>query len=142
MRTRFLALVALSTLALGAGSALAAEGMKVVYHVTEGVQQASRAIGNMRNHLNAEPDTRIIVVTHGAGIDFLLDGAQDAQGREFSSAVSELAGRGVEFAVCNNTLVGRRLTAKDVTMEAKVVPSGVVEVTRLQAKEGYAYLRP
>lgn len=122
--------------------ALAQEGVKVVYHLNEGVQQASRAIGNIRNHLNAEPKTRIVVVTHGPGIDFLLDGAQDAQGRDFSGAVGELAGRGVEFRVCNNTLEGRRIPKERVVMEAKVVPSGVAEVGRLQAKEGFVYLRP
>lgn len=29
-----------------------------------------------------------------------------------------------------------------VVMEAKIVPSGVAEVARLQAKEGFAYLKP
>jgi intracellular sulfur oxidation DsrE/DsrF family protein len=29
-----------------------------------------------------------------------------------------------------------------VVMEASVVPSGVAEVARLQAKEGFVYLRP
>jgi intracellular sulfur oxidation DsrE/DsrF family protein len=29
-----------------------------------------------------------------------------------------------------------------VMMEAKVVPSGVAEVAKLQAKEGFVYLRP
>ncbi|MCK9258747.1 MAG: DsrE family protein [Azoarcus sp.] len=119
-----------------------AETTNVVYHVNEGVQQASRAIGNIRNHLNADPDTRIVVVTHGPGIDFLLDGAEDAQGRPFSGSIGELAARGVEFRVCNNTLNARKLTPASVVLEAKVVPSGVVEVARLQAKEHFVYLRP
>jgi len=29
-----------------------------------------------------------------------------------------------------------------LAMEAKVVPSGVAEVARMQAKEGYVYLKP
>ena len=116
--------------------------MKVVYHLNEGVQQASRAIGNIRNHLAAEPQTRIVVVTHGPGIDFLLDGAQDAQNRPFIGAIGDLAAKGVEFRVCNNTLVSRRIPKEQVVMEAKVVPSGVAEVGRLQAKEGFVYLRP
>ena len=33
----------------------------------------------------------IVVVTHGPGIDFLLDGARDSKGREFSGTVGELA---------------------------------------------------
>ncbi|AWI81080.1 MAG: hypothetical protein CVU19_19515 [Betaproteobacteria bacterium HGW-Betaproteobacteria-13] len=132
------ALVVTALMALPAS----AETTNVVYHVNEGVQQASRAIGNIRNHLNADPDTRIVVVTHGPGIDFLLDGAEDAQGRPFSGSIGELAAKGVEFRVCNNTLNARKLTPAAVVLEAKVVPSGVVEVARLQAKEHFVYLRP
>jgi len=48
----------------------------------------------------------------------------------------------VEFRVCNNTLVSRKIDAAKVAMEAKIVPSGVAEVARLQAREGFVYLRP
>lgn len=104
--------------------------------------QASRAIGNVRNHLNADPTAKIVVVTHGAGIDFLLEGAVNAQNQSFAGAIGELANRGIEFRVCNNTLVSRQIDASKLVMEAKVVPSGVAEVARLQAKEGFVYLRP
>ena len=129
--------------AMFASAALAAdEPVRVVYHLSEGVAQAGRAIGNMRNHLSADPTAKIVVVTHGAGIDFLLDGAENTQGQKFAGAVAELANRGVEFKVCNNTLVSRKVSADKVVMEAKVVPSGVAEVARLQAREGFVYLRP
>jgi len=36
-------------------AALSWAQVKVVYHLSEGVPQASRAIGNIRNHLNADP---------------------------------------------------------------------------------------
>lgn len=121
---------------------LASEGVKVVYHVNEGVQQASRAIGNIRNHLNADPKAKIVVVTHGPGIDFLLDGAENMSGQKFSGAIAELAGRGVEFKVCNNTLTSRKIAADRLIMEAKIVPSGVAEVANLQAKDKFVYLRP
>lgn len=120
----------------------AQEGVKVVYHLNEGLPQASRALGNIRNHLGAEPKTKIVVVTHGAGIDFLLDGAVDAKGQSYSAAIGNLANQGVEFKVCNNTLTGRQISPDKVVMEAKVVPSGVAEVGRLQAQEGFVYLRP
>lgn len=116
--------------------------IKVVYHLSEGVPQASRAIGNIRNHLNADPTAKIVVVTHGLGIDFLLDGATNQMDQPFAGSVSELVGKGVEFRVCNNTLVSRKISADKVLMEAKVVPSGVAEVAKLQAKEGFVYLRP
>ncbi len=114
----------------------------MVYHLSEGIPQASRAIGNIRNHLNADPKAKIVVVTHGLGIDFLLDGATNQMDQPFAGSVSELVGKGVEVRVCNNTLTARKISADKVLMEAKVVPSGVAEVAKLQAKEGFVYLRP
>lgn len=122
--------------------ASAAEPISVVYHLNEGLPQAQRAIGNIRNHLNAEPSTKIVVVTHGRGIDFLLEGAKNDQGQAFAAAIGDLAGRGVQFRVCNNTLVGRKIPKEQVAMEATIVPSGVAEVARLQAQERFVYLRP
>jgi intracellular sulfur oxidation DsrE/DsrF family protein len=116
--------------------------VKVVYHLNEGVPQASRAIGNIRNHLAADPTAKIVVVTHGQGIDFLLEGATTPANQPFAGSIGELAGRGVEFRVCNNTLVTRNISKDRVVMEASVVPSGVAEVARLQAQEGFVYLRP
>lgn len=116
--------------------------VKVVYHLSEGIPQASRAMGNIRNHLAADPSAKIVVVAHGAGIDFLLDGAVNTQKQPFAGSISDLANKGVEFRVCNNTLVSRSIPADKVAMEAKVVPSGVAEVARLQAREGFVYLHP
>ena len=123
------------------GAALA-QDVKAVYHVNTGVETAAAILNNVRNHLNADPKAQIAVVTHGPGIDFLLEGAKDSQGREFSGAVGELAGRGVQFRVCNNTLTTRKIEPSRVLMEGKIVPSGVAEVARLQSREGYVYLKP
>lgn len=123
-------------------SSVQAQDMKVAYHVNTGVETAAAMLGNVRNHLNADPSAKIVVVTHGQGIDFLLDGAKDSKGREFSGMVAGLASSGVQFRVCNNTLTSRNIDAGKVSMEAKIVPSGVAEVARLQAKEGFVYLKP
>jgi intracellular sulfur oxidation DsrE/DsrF family protein len=116
--------------------------VKVVYHLSEGIPQASRAMNNIRNHLDADPTAKIVVVAHGPGIDFLLDGASNGAGQSFAGAIGELSGRGVQFRVCNNTLVDRNIGKEKVAMEAQIVPSGVAEVANLQAKEGYVYLHP
>ncbi|WP_019429745.1 DsrE family protein [Limnohabitans sp. Rim47] len=116
--------------------------IKVVYHLSEGIPQASRAIGNIRNHLAADPTVKIVVVTHGLGIDFLLDGATNQMDQPFAGSVSDLASKGVEFRVCNNTLVSRKISPNKLLMETKVVPSGVAEVAKLQANEKFVYLRP
>jgi uncharacterized protein len=123
-------------------ASLAWSQVKVVYHLSEGIPQAARAMGNIRNHLAADPSAKIVVVTHGAGIDFLLEGANTPNNQPFAGAIGELAGRGVEFRVCNNTLTTRQIPKERVAMEASVVTSGVAEVARLQAREGHVYLRP
>jgi intracellular sulfur oxidation DsrE/DsrF family protein len=119
-----------------------AQDIKVVYHINTGVDTASAALSNIQNHLNADPKVKIVVVTHGPGIDFLLQDAKDSKGREFSGSVSDLASKGVDFRVCNNTLVSLNIDPNQLLMETKMVPSGVAEVARLQAREGFVYLKP
>ena len=141
------AVIMMLTAAALAGSGLApaaeqAGPVKVVYHVNEGNAQALNALRNIRNHLTADPTAKIVVVTHAGGINFLLDGAQDANGAPFEAAVQELKAKGVDFRVCEFTLQRNNIDRKKVIPEATLVPSGVAEVSRLQFKEGYAYLRP
>ena len=119
-----------------------AQDVKVVYHVNTGIETAAAVLGNVSNHLSADPSVKITVVTHGPGIDFLLEGAKDSKGREFSGMVGELSAKGVQFRVCNNTLQTRNIDPSTVLLEAKIVASGVAEVARLQAKQGYVYLKP
>ncbi|MFC7462810.1 DsrE family protein [Hydrogenophaga defluvii] len=141
-RSRFVRGLLLAGALMSGVTAQAQEAIKVVYHLSEGIPQASRAIQNIRNHLAADPKAKIVVVTHGLGIDFLIDGATNQMEQPFSGSVADLASKGVEFRVCNNTLVSRKIDANKLLMETKVVPSGVAEVARLQAREGFVYLRP
>ncbi len=113
---------------------------KVVYHVND-ASNARIAMRNIENHLSASPGAKIVVVTHGKGIDFLLNDAKDDKGA-FQGQVAGLKSQGVEFRVCRNTLKGRNLTDDAVILEAQVVPSGVAEIGKLQAKEGFVYLKP
>lgn len=125
-----------------AKSASAAEPVKVVYHLADGIDQATRAMANIRNHLRAEPETKIVVVANGDGIRFLLAGARERNGRPFDSAVGALIEQGVDFRLCSNTLAAHEVPVLQVLPGVKLVTSGVVEVARLQAREGFVYLRP
>ena len=138
----FKALLFAAVMATSLQAQAADDVIKTVYHMSEGIPQASRGLNNIRNHLAADPTAKIVVVTHGAGIDFLLEGANNTAGQSFAGAIGDLSAKGVTFAVCNNTLVSRNIDPSKVAMEAKVVPSGVAEVARLQAREGFVYLRP
>jgi intracellular sulfur oxidation DsrE/DsrF family protein len=136
--------IAAALLVLGSFGAAAAPGdpIKVVYHMNEGVERAPQAIRNIRNHLNADPSAKIVVVSHAAGINFLMREAKDPNGNPFEVAVQDLASKGVEFRVCEYTLKSRNIDKKQMIDEIKYVPSGVAEVARLQSQEGYAYLKP
>ena len=115
---------------------------KVVYHVNSGGQQPVDALRNIGNHLEVNPKAKIVVVTHSLGVDFLFKEARDKNGNPFNVAVEGLKERGVRFEVCDITLRNRKLKRDQFIPEATFVPSGVAEITRLQQREGYAYLRP
>ena len=114
---------------------------KVVYHIND-ASLARVAMRNIQNHITASPDAKIVLVTHGKGIDFLLNDAKDEKGEPYLTQVAGLKEKGVDFRVCRNTLKGRNLDDSAVMMDATVVPSGVAEIGRLQAKEGFVYLKP
>jgi len=113
-----------------------------VYHLTNGVDEAQRAMGNIRNHLNADPTAKIVVVGNGDGILFMLDGAKDKNGNPFDATIQDLKSKGVDFRLCNNTLVTRKIDRSKVIPDVAIVESGVAEAAKLQSREGYAYLRP
>lgn len=131
-----------STTARAQGRADKEGPVKVVYHVTQGNAQGSRCLGNVRNHLTADPTAKIVVVGNGAGIDFMLNGAVDGKGAEFAGLIGGLASQGVSFRVCNNTLTSRKIPKDRVLLDATIVPSGVAEAANLQYREGYAYICP
>jgi len=145
MRKMMAAAVVALALAFAAPAATAQDRggpVKVVYHVSEGNAQALNALRNIGNHLAADPTAKIVVVTHAGGVNFLLDGATDSNGAPFEAVVQQLTARGVEFRVCRFTLERNKIDPKKVLPEATIVPSGVAEVSKLQFKEGFAYLRP
>jgi intracellular sulfur oxidation DsrE/DsrF family protein len=117
---------------------------KVVYHIDNAESQATKGLRNVRNHLDVAPDTKIVVVTHAEGIDFLMEGAKDAKNPniDYASLVSALKARGVRFEVCEITLRNRNIKKDRFIMDAEFTPSGVVRIGQLQARDHYAYIKP
>lgn len=126
------------------GAIHAAEPDKVVYHIDNASAQATKGLRNIRNHLDTVPTTKIIVVTHADGVDFLFDGAKDPKNPnvDYGSLISALRSRGVHFEICEITLKNRNLKKEQFSLEAEFTPSGVARVTQLQTREGYAYIKP
>jgi len=140
--TRLLTAAGAALVMMLAGNAAAADGMKVIYHINEGNDQATNGLRNAGNQLAVDPDAKIVFVTHSKGVDFLMKGAQDKRGNKYEDIVERLKIKGVEFQVCEITLKNRKLSKDQFIEYATYVPSGVWQVTKLQQEEGYAYLKP
>lgn len=117
-----------------------AQSTRIVYHLAGG-NHVKANLRTLKNHLDAEPNLQVVVVAHSDGINFLLQGAQDTEGQPYIGALRELRARGVEFRVCTNTLTRQQIDTRAVVPEAVLVPSGIAEISRLQKREGYTYLR-
>jgi intracellular sulfur oxidation DsrE/DsrF family protein len=131
-------------IALTVSSAAWAQADKVIYHIDNAGMQATKALRNIRNHLDVAPDTQIVVVTHADGVDFLMDGAKDKNNPnvDYGALVSALKARKVRFEICEITLTNRNLKKDIFNLDAEFTPSGVVRIGRLQAREGFAYIKP
>lgn len=127
-------------LAMAASVAMAQD--TVVYHISDSAEQALGGLRNVKNHLDTDPGARITVVTHATGVDFLMEGAKDKNGNPYNVLVETLVQQGVTFDVCEITLRNRKLDRKQFIPESVFVPSGVAEIAKLQARGGYAYIKP
>jgi intracellular sulfur oxidation DsrE/DsrF family protein len=116
---------------------------KVVYHIDDAQAQGLKGLRNIRNHLDTAPQTKIIVVTHAAGVDLFMEGAKDQKNNiEYAPLVSALKSRGVVFEVCEITLKNRNLNKNQFILDADYTPSGVVKIGDLQYVDHYAYIKP
>jgi len=131
----------LTALLLAASAFTAAAQDRVIYHIDDAAVQALKGLRNIRNHLDTDPAAKITVVTHANGVDFLMEGAKDANGGAFAGPVAALVARGVKFEVCEITLKNRNLKREQFMQEAEFTPSGVVRIAKLQI-QGAAYIKP
>ena len=137
-----LLLAAAATIGLsGCASMRGAGPDKAVYHINDSTS-ATALLRNVRNHLDVDPNVKIVVVSHALGVDFLMENAKDKNGNPYNIPVENLTARGVTFDVCEITLKGRKLKKDQFIPEAKFVPSGVAEIAKLQSRQGYVYLKP
>ena len=116
---------------------------KAVYDIDDAAERALKALRNIRNHVDVAPNTRIVVVAHGDGVDFLFDGARDPKSKvEDGLLIVGLKAQAVTFEVREIT-IKRRNPAKDkFVMEADYKPSGFVRIVQLQTRDHFAYIKP
>jgi uncharacterized protein len=136
-----LAMVFAAALLMCATAARSDDAIKTVYHLPD-ERLATLAMNNINNHLVADPGVKIVVVALSTGVRAFAFGAQDASGRPYAEWVDQLTAKGVEFRICQNSMNALKLTRKDLIDKVDVVPSGVAEIARLQAREGFVYIHP
>ncbi|MEO8164752.1 MAG: DsrE family protein [Betaproteobacteria bacterium] len=138
--SRFFKLLAAALLAMSV-SVCADDAIKTVYHLPDD-RLATLAMNNISNHLTEDPQAKIVVVALATGVRAFTFGAQDLGGRPYADWVEQLRAKGVDFRLCMNSLKALKLTQQDLIENVSTVPSGVAEISRLQAREGYVYIRP
>jgi uncharacterized protein len=164
-RRGFLGTLALSGATLAASGAVAAPDkldlaslkkdtdVACLYHCDFGdPQRFSQLLTNMNNHLSVyEFDTmrvKLVVVTHGAGVQFFLDDLSDTPWAnnkidpDLYKRFTALTKFGVEAYLCEITFKRNKIDLAKAKKDSflKFVASGVATVAELQSK-GYAYLK-
>ena len=116
---------------------------RLVIHLTSNDKGAmNRAINNARNltqHYGVG-NVEIEIVTNGPGLDLFH---KDSPLRDRLAGIHAYGN--IKFAICANTMKGRKWTKADLLADAfaqeAIVPAGVVRVIELQ-EAGWAYSRP
>lgn len=109
---------------------------KIVFQLTSSDTLVQKSlVKQLANALDAAPNSKIEVVCHNNGIVFLQKD-KTAQ----AAKIKELAGRGIVFVACRNTLRERKIADAELVPEAGFVPAGIIEIADKQEK-GWAYLK-
>ena len=139
---RFITLLLLFSNLIFSNYAFAAEStspeVKVVIHVTNGHKRTYQAALNYTYSLREEYGDKvdIQIVANGPGIGFVNSN------NNYTEEIQSLLKKGVKVSACNTTLkIMRKFRKLPIIEGVKFVPTGVVEVIKLQ-KKGYLYLHP
>ena len=92
-------------------------------------------------HHAFNPDIETPVILNGNGVKPALEGAKDANGGQYSAQMEQLMASGIRFFACEATLNYYNLTEDDLAFGVETVPSGVAALGRLQAREGWGYIK-
>ena len=124
-----------------ASSGLAADKMKIAYHVSE-LDKVPFVLGNMRNHIKGiggADKLNMVLVVHGpAGKAFHKSKSKPT----VKQRVEMLGMDGVQFNMCGNTMRAQKVKLSDLLPGfSQHDEGGVVRIAELQST-GYIYIRP
>ncbi|MBX0294727.1 DsrE family protein [Haloarcula nitratireducens] len=111
--------------------------MSTVFHFASDTDKQKHALNNVANLL-ADDSTEVenvVLVANGAGIKLLAESTSEQPDR-----VRSLVEDGVSFRACENSMDAFSITESELIDGVETVPAGVGELTKLQARENYAYI--
>lgn len=101
---------------------------------SDSLSQAS-VLGQVKNIKTDLPDATIEVVCHGPGLDLLIK-----KNSKVPTLIQEWHSKGVVFAACNNTMRRRGIKKEDLSAQATIVPSAMIELI-LKQEDGWSYVK-
>jgi intracellular sulfur oxidation DsrE/DsrF family protein len=112
--------------------------MSTVFHFADGAEEQTHAVANVANLLADESTEveNVVLVANGAGIKLL-----STETSRVPDEVRDLVEDGVSFRACRNSMEAFDMSEEDLVEGVETVPAGVGELTKLQALEGYAYIK-
>lgn len=112
---------------------------KVIFHLKD-EEKTGNVLTNVENIFRDMEDAHeyieVEILAHSSGVNEFKNTSYTYRAR-----INNLLKKGIDIAVCNNTLNAMEITKKNFISEVRVVPSGVGELVRKQCK-GWAYVRP
>jgi intracellular sulfur oxidation DsrE/DsrF family protein/uncharacterized tellurite resistance protein B-like protein len=113
---------------------------KVVFHLdVDEEKRLVMALNNMDNLLKVVPeaDASVCLVANGSAVGLF----EQKRGAAHSLRVAELAGKGVRFMLCNNSLTNLNLDPGAILSGCEIIKAGIMELIQRQS-DGYAYIKP
>ncbi len=133
MKNSLILLLLFLSMSLGA---LAQNSHKIVFQLaTADEKEQSSLTRQLNNVLNYWPKAEIEVVVHSGAIEFMMSEKSIA-----AKEIPELMKRGVQFAVCQNTMKRKGVTEEQIISGAKYVPVGIAEIV-IKQEEGFEYIK-
>ena len=114
----------------------AAKKYKIVFQmVSKDTSDHSALIRQINNIIKLEPKTKIEVVCHGPGINFIL-----REKTLVSADIHDLAIKKVDFVGCEYTMFQKNIKRDQLIDDCRTVPGGIMEIVYKQDK-GWSYIK-
>lgn len=112
----------------------------VVFHL-DSDEHMNRALRQVARQVDHMPGVEVRLVLIASSVKAAVEGATDPHGGVYSAQMEQLLAAGVRIFACETTMMAYNIAAESLSFGVETVPSGIVEITRLQLTNDYAYLK-